>query len=194
MLYVTQQSHISPERLPRELDVRGIRQWLYLSEDSAWRVRAELTMSPDTRRIPIADLLDEMSWKLRQYLPPRGALLYRVPRFPLAPGTYSVKLGANANDLKVDRVMDAAVLDVVPGDFFGTGRSVRELGDFLCDHSWVLAETEVPADAERHEVVEYEGGGDDPPVREKDDQLSPNKHQSPGPVAVSGTRPGCSER
>jgi lipopolysaccharide transport system ATP-binding protein len=73
-----------------------------------------------------------------------GRLVCRIPRLPLVPGTYAVRLGANAKDGKLDYVVNAAMLEVAPGDFFGTGRSLHAIGDFLCDHSWTLerAETE----------------------------------------------------
>lgn len=66
MLYVTQQRDVNPGALSRELEAHGIRQWLYLGEDSAWRVQTELAISSGARRVSIANLLDEMSWKLRQ--------------------------------------------------------------------------------------------------------------------------------
>ena len=66
VLYVTLQGDVNPRTLSRELEAHGIRQWLYLGEDSAWRARAESAVSPGIPRVSIADLLDEMSWKLRR--------------------------------------------------------------------------------------------------------------------------------
>lgn len=66
MLYVALQRDLNPEALSQELDAHGIRQWLYLGENSVWRIQAELAISSGARRITIADLLDETSWKLRQ--------------------------------------------------------------------------------------------------------------------------------
>jgi lipopolysaccharide transport system ATP-binding protein len=69
-------------------------------------------------------------------LTPDRQFVCHVPRLPLVPGTYAVRLGANAKDGKLDYVVNAATLEVAPGDFFGTGRSLTAIGDFLCDHSW----------------------------------------------------------
>lgn len=66
MLYVTLQRDVNPETLDRELQARGIRQWIYLGEDSAWRVPVESFISSVAGRLSIADLLDKISWKLRQ--------------------------------------------------------------------------------------------------------------------------------
>lgn len=66
MLYVTLQRTVNPAALARELQAHGIRQWIYLGEDSAWRVQAESVISSFADRLSIADLLDEMAWQLRQ--------------------------------------------------------------------------------------------------------------------------------
>ncbi len=71
-------------------------------------------------------------------LPPSGQLVCRVPRLPLPPGNYLVDLSARAAGVQVDRVPEAARLDVAPGDFFGTGRATTGLGDVLCEQSWDL--------------------------------------------------------
>jgi len=66
MLFVALQRDVNPKVLSRELEVYRIRQWLYLGEDSAWRVQAESVISSRARRISIARLLDEVSWRLRR--------------------------------------------------------------------------------------------------------------------------------
>ena len=66
MLYVTLQSDVDLAALSQQLRASGIRQWLYLGEDSTWRVQAESAISSGIPRVSIADLLDAMSWKLRQ--------------------------------------------------------------------------------------------------------------------------------
>lgn len=66
MLYVICQRDADPQVLAWELPVRGIRQWVYLGEDTAWRVKAEMTIGSAACRISIADILHETSWKLRE--------------------------------------------------------------------------------------------------------------------------------
>jgi len=75
-------------------------------------------------------------------LPPKGKLVCHVPRFPLRAGTYYVDLGADVDaSIKADRVLRAVKLEVVAGDFFGTGQTYYpSYGDFLCEHSWRLSE------------------------------------------------------
>ena len=50
-------------RLMRE---RKVSRWLYLGEDTSWRVRAEATLPPGIRRVSMAGLLDQVSRDLRQ--------------------------------------------------------------------------------------------------------------------------------
>jgi len=72
-------------------------------------------------------------------LPREGELICHVPRFPLIPGTYLVDIHASVNGIRADRISNAIELEVVPGDFFGTGRSPQSSdGVYLCDHSWHL--------------------------------------------------------
>jgi lipopolysaccharide transport system ATP-binding protein len=75
-------------------------------------------------------------------LPEKGYLICRVPRFPFRGGRYYIDLGADVNGVKADRVIRAVSLNVIDGDFYGTGKSPPHPndGDFLCDHSWTLYE------------------------------------------------------
>ncbi|MDD5005761.1 MAG: ABC transporter ATP-binding protein [Candidatus Omnitrophica bacterium] len=73
-------------------------------------------------------------------LPKKGELICRIPRFPLRPNKYIIDLKADVNNVHGDRLPDAALFEVVAGDFYGTGRSVSDLGIFLCDHSWRYSE------------------------------------------------------
>ena len=73
-------------------------------------------------------------------LPREGKLVCQVPRFPLSPGSYQIDVGATVNSLTVrdsgDEVKNAATIEVVTGDFFGTGRSAPPPITFQCPHSW----------------------------------------------------------
>ena len=63
MLYVALQADVNPRRLAHELEAIGIQQWLYIGEDSTWRVRAEAAMPISISRISIADCLHDTSWE-----------------------------------------------------------------------------------------------------------------------------------
>jgi len=58
-----------------------------------------------------------------------------VMRLPLEPGRYSVNVELKQNGIIVDYVEAAASVDVVEGDYYGTGR-IWPYGGVLCDYSW----------------------------------------------------------
>ncbi len=74
-------------------------------------------------------------------LPSTGTLHCRIPRFPLGPGSYSVALAATHGAETSDEVDRAMNFEVIPGDFFGTGNSLTENVEFMCDHAWSSAAT-----------------------------------------------------
>ena len=55
-------------------------------------------------------------------LPPRGRVLCRIPHLPLSPGLYDLNVYCGLVGNHADWVKSAAKLQVVDGDFFGTGR------------------------------------------------------------------------
>jgi lipopolysaccharide transport system ATP-binding protein len=66
-----------------------------------------------------------------------GQVTCRIPRTGLYPGTYSVNLFATVGGEVADYVLDAARVEVMEGDFFGTGRLPPPgHGPVLIDHSW----------------------------------------------------------
>lgn len=44
----------------------GIKEWVYFGEDSSWRVKAEMTLLSDLKRVSIAKQLEHWSWELRE--------------------------------------------------------------------------------------------------------------------------------
>lgn len=71
-------------------------------------------------------------------LPPEGKIICRIPRFPLRMGRYYLDLGADIQGVKADRLMRAAVVDVIGGTFYPTGKEPHHPndGDMLCEHQW----------------------------------------------------------
>lgn len=66
-----------------------------------------------------------------------GVFTCTIPRVPLAPGHYTVSVFCEVDGRVADWVQHAAVLEVVEGDFFGSGRLPSEAhGTFYVDHHW----------------------------------------------------------
>jgi lipopolysaccharide transport system ATP-binding protein len=87
---------------------------------------------------PITCLYTRLTGQDFDKIPGRGSFVCRVPRLPLAPGTYLVDIMARALNHPTDKVFSAGRLEVAPGDFYGNGRSLQGVGTVLCDHSWRL--------------------------------------------------------
>lgn len=69
-------------------------------------------------------------------LPSNGRIVCTIPRFPLRPGLYTLDINLHDSKKDTDHIYNAVKIEVVPGDFYGTGRPIHEKGLFLCDHSW----------------------------------------------------------
>ncbi|SRR5579871_821157 len=89
---------------------------------------------------PLLVLWSKLTAEDFETLPAEGKLVCQVPRFPLTAGTYVLEVGATVNSPTVrdsgDEVKNAALLEVVTGDFFGTGRAAPPPVVFQCPHSW----------------------------------------------------------
>lgn len=71
--------------------------------------------------------------------PSRGRLSCHVPRIALEHGRYTVSVAMRVGRELVDRIDAAAILEVLPGDFFGSGFDATRLGPVLADHSWHMS-------------------------------------------------------
>ncbi len=73
-------------------------------------------------------------------LPQEGRIICHVPRFSLRSGRYYIDLGADVDGVKADRVIRAVTLDVMGGDYYGSGKIPTHPndGDVLCDHEWTV--------------------------------------------------------
>lgn len=112
--------------------------------------------NPDTaRHVRVSiDLIDNVSRKLTCFstnltgenfesLPSKGEIICRVPRFPLVPGIYTIDLSVKDINRLADRIHNAAVVEIAPGDFFGTGKTIGEgKSVFMCENSWKFTETQ----------------------------------------------------
>jgi lipopolysaccharide transport system ATP-binding protein len=61
-----------------------------------------------------------------------------IPKLPLISGIYTINIGCKVGPAWSDGVYSAAEVEVVSGDFYGTGRLPPDTwGAFLVDHYWV---------------------------------------------------------
>lgn len=72
-------------------------------------------------------------------VPRKGEFICHIPRLQLAPGKYTIDLAVLVDSQSADRIYPAVELEVVQGDFYGTGRSVDDHGYVLCDYSWKVS-------------------------------------------------------
>jgi len=64
-----------------------------------------------------------------------GCSRCQINRLPLEPGRYSITTEIKQNGIIVDWVQAAAIIDVMEGDYYGTGM-LWPYGGCLCDYSW----------------------------------------------------------
>lgn len=70
-------------------------------------------------------------------LQPGHRVVCRIPSLPLHAGTYTYTIWCSVGETVADMVRDAGKLEVVEGDFYGTGKlPPRQIGDFLVAHEW----------------------------------------------------------
>lgn len=66
-----------------------------------------------------------------------GEIRCRIPKLPLLPGRYICTINCKTNESLADYVDEAFFLDVMDGDFFGTGKlQPNDSGHMLVSHSW----------------------------------------------------------
>ena len=71
-----------------------------------------------------------------EVLPASGEVVCHIPELPLAPGKYAFNLFLTVGGGIVDWVQQAGYLDVVAGDYFGTGQLRTHREGFLVKHKW----------------------------------------------------------
>lgn len=102
--------------------------------------RASVTILRDSRPMLVlsTDLVDFTPLKLHG----RGEIEFIVPEWPLSGGTYHLSTYlASDGTVSQDWVDDAAAVQVVDGDFFGTGKLYHEGWQGMCvlvHHSWSM--------------------------------------------------------
>jgi lipopolysaccharide transport system ATP-binding protein len=86
---------------------------------------------------PVFQCFNDVSGEVITELAATGSFTCTIPKLPLAPGHYTVSVFCDVNGRIADWVQNAAVLEVVEGDFFGNGRLPSGAhGTFYVDHTW----------------------------------------------------------
>ncbi|HYR84153.1 MAG TPA: ABC transporter ATP-binding protein [Terriglobia bacterium] len=68
---------------------------------------------------------------------PNGEFRAHIKRFPLMPGRYTLNLWSEVNGQIADWIRNAAYINVIEGDFFGTGYlAPSSHGGMVVDHYW----------------------------------------------------------
>jgi lipopolysaccharide transport system ATP-binding protein len=74
----------------------------------------------------------------------RGRVTCRLDRPQLMPGTYSLDLYLGTQGHNLDVVIDACRFEILPTDFFGSGRlPPRQSGDVYCSATWGMTDDEL---------------------------------------------------
>lgn len=69
-----------------------------------------------------------------------GCIYCEIPRLPLLPGDYSLRVGIKINGVLMDKILTSRILLVRGGDFFGSGRMPnREATPICVPTSWSIA-------------------------------------------------------
>jgi lipopolysaccharide transport system ATP-binding protein len=77
---------------------------------------------------------------LPETLPPRGTVRCLIEDLPLPAGSYRLNLAISAGHELADHVTHAAEMQVIEGDFFGTGVLKRHRRVCLLRHRWEVAD------------------------------------------------------
>ncbi len=110
-----------------------------------YKTRADEGISDVHVAIGVHGMYDEnlfhLSTDVRGYgfeeIPARGVFVCDIPHLCLQPGRYTFNIFATVNGNISDWIQSAGIIEVVHGDFFGSGKlPPPEQGPFIVDHSW----------------------------------------------------------
>lgn len=88
-------------------------------------------------------LSNDLTGKWFSNLSSTGAFICRFEKLPLLPGIYTINLYCTVNGILADWVVDAARIQVVEGDYFGTGKlPPKGYGLVLVNHEWDVIDNE----------------------------------------------------
>ena len=74
-------------------------------------------------------------------MPRRGVITCSLPKAPLLPGLYTLNAYCTVAGQVADWVKDAATIEVLEGDYFGTGKlPLPGYGSTVIAHTWRVSE------------------------------------------------------
>jgi lipopolysaccharide transport system ATP-binding protein len=74
-------------------------------------------------------------------IPAKGCVICTIPKLPLTPGYYSIRIRSYSNGIMTNHLADAAMFYVKDGQFFESGLMPKDFdAKFLVDHYWKLEE------------------------------------------------------
>ena len=142
---VTVVDAVTGEPLPQPMTGQAIKLLLhYRSSDGRPLRNVHVSM-------PIHGMYDEKLFHLAsntsgsdfEEVPPEGTFECFIPRLPLQPGRYTFNVYSRVGADVADWVQGAGILDVAPGDFFGSGRlPPANQGSVLVEHRWQVSAPE----------------------------------------------------
>ncbi len=93
--------------------------------------------------VPILMASSYLLGKNFEEIPTRGTFVCRFDRFPLLPGLYHINLYSHTSGVRADWIWNAAAIQVVEGDFYGSGK-LPERADSLmvAPHDWEVTSEE----------------------------------------------------
>ncbi|MFW9875002.1 MAG: ABC transporter ATP-binding protein [Candidatus Thorarchaeota archaeon] len=89
----------------------------------------------------IFELVSQQASRAFEVLPLKGKIFCKIPRFPLLPGNYYILAVLALNRVPMDGIDNIKNIDVIDGDFYGTGIGASSWGRFhgvYIPHSWSM--------------------------------------------------------
>jgi len=85
----------------------------------------------------IVGMTNDSADRVFETIPDKGVISVRIDRFPLVAGTYRVNLFCEVGNALADWVQDAAVIEVHPGDYYGSGKIPgKKAAKILIPNTW----------------------------------------------------------
>jgi lipopolysaccharide transport system ATP-binding protein len=99
-------------------------------------------LAKTTSGLRVFHLPSEVTGELPGRAPRSGRAECTINTLPLVPGRYSLTLGCRSGVEQLDLVEDACYLEVIPGNFYGTGRlPSASNGPVLVRGAWAIRDT-----------------------------------------------------
>jgi len=110
----------------------------YICRNNSDLKNVQITYDISRNGEPIT-MLDTLYYENFEYIPPKGRIFCNIPKMPLMPGHYSIRIRVYSNGIIKANIRDAAAFYVDGGLFYKSGFMPKDFeAKFLVDHSWEL--------------------------------------------------------